>query len=200
MCASLMAGCQRPQTVDAFPAGAIPVRYVPADDPTDCLAASVVMSANYVLGHDQFTTKKMRQELRGAGMDPSRTADVRSWLESYDLYLTPLVGELTDKPPLGLVWWVQKRGYPMVCVINRHAGDSAYNHAVVVIGFEFDAGSPQSATVHVLDPASPRRLESWERDVFDHYWASAGRVMMPIYEAPRMVAGPEPAVRKDRSK
>ena len=58
-----------------------------------------------------------------------------------------------------------------------------------------DAISIRVADVHlrcsVLDPASPKRLERWDWLTFEHYWGSAGRIILPIFERPRGSAAPE---------
>jgi hypothetical protein len=184
------ATCNRRVAVDRYPTGALQVRFVEASGYTDCLVASVVMCANYVAGHDRLDPDRVRGGLAAAGLDPTRIADVRGWLDQERLELTPLRGRLSDADGIGLGWWVLGRGYPVICVINKFAGNADYNHALVVIGFD-GAGSADSASgVYLLDPASPKRLERWDRLTFEHYWASAGHVMLTLYETPGAQVGP----------
>lgn len=111
-------------------------------------------------------------------------ADVQAWLGERGFELKPLVGELSDDPPLGIGWWLLERGYPVICVINKFAGNADYNHAVVIIGMKGGGSAESAETVYILDPASPKRIEQWERLKFVHYWGSAGRVMLPLFETP----------------
>ena len=180
--------CVQRMAVDQYPPGTMRVGWMAASDYTDCLAASVAMCANYVLDAQWFSPAKIREGTSEAGLDHTLVAGVQAWLGGQGLEMTPLVGELSDDAPLGLGWWVLQRGYPVICVINKSGGNADYNHAVVVIGI--DGGSAESAEgVYVLDPASSKRLERWERLKFLHYWGSAGSVMLPLFETPRDARG-----------
>ena len=185
----LGAGCQRRIAVDTFPPGALPVRFVPAANYTDCLVASVVMCANYVTASERFEPAIVREGLTAAGLDPTRIADLRVYLAGRRLTLQPLTGSFTDRELVGLGWWLLQGGYPVICVMNKNAGNADYNHAVVVIGVGRGDSVASARTVHYLDPASPRRLESVDRLLFRHYWASAGHIMLPLFETPGEVAG-----------
>lgn len=177
----VLAGCEKRAAIDQYPRGALQVRYVPANDLTDCLLASTVMCANYVAGSDRLQPSTMRQALESGGLDPSRISDMQTWLAGREFKLLALKnGELSDKPSVGLQWWVAQRGYPVICVINKFAGKADYNHAVVVIGFGEDEDDGQ--TVHYLDPASPSRVVTKDRRLFEHYWTNADRVMLPLIE------------------
>lgn len=177
--------CNRRVAATDFPPNSLRVRYVPASDYTDCLVASVVMCANYVLGSDHFSPSGVRRELAADGLDPTRIGDVRMWLDGKGIKMVPLKGELSDTPPLGLGWWVQERGYPVICVVNKFGGNAEYNHAVVVIGVETGETAGQLGAVYVLDPASPRGVERWEHRTVEHYWRSTGQIMLLLFEAQR---------------
>ena len=185
----LGAGCQRRIAVDTFPAGTVHVRFVPAANYTDCLVASVVMCANYVTASERFEPADVREGLTAAGLDPTRIADVRDYLTGRRLTLQPLTGSFTDRELTGLGWWLLQGGYPVICVMNKNGGNADYNHAVVVIGVGGGDSVASAQTVHYLDPASPRRLESVDRLLFQHYWGSAGKIMLPLFETPGQVAG-----------
>jgi len=180
----LGASCQKRVAVDHFPPGALQVGYVAAANYTDCLVASVVMCANYVRGSEWCSAARLRSELTAAGKDPALTGDMRSWLAGRNITMIALRGELSDAQPTGLGWWVRQRGYPVTCVVNRHAGKADYNHAVVVIGIDARGATADAEAVYVLDPASPKRLERWDRLSFEHYWGSGGSVMLPLFETP----------------
>jgi len=189
------ATCERRIAVDDYPPGTLQVRFVPAMRWTDCLVAGVTMCANYVAGSSRLDPSRIRTGMTEAGLDPTRIADMRTYLAENGWELTPLHGRLSGEPETGLIWWVLERGYPILCVVNKYAGNADYNHAVVVIGFE---GPPQAVPsepgrvapvlgvdkVCLLDPASPKRVECWDRLTFEHYWGSAGRIMLPLYEKP----------------
>jgi hypothetical protein len=176
--------CRKRVAVDRYPAGTLRVRYAPAGDYTDCLIASVVMCANYVVNAERYTTAGLRRDLEAAGLDHTRVGDLQAWLADQAFQMTPLRGDLTRRPPLGLGWWVLERGYPVICVINKHAGNPEFNHAVLVIGLDLDDDIGRVTAVSALDPASEKRLVRWDRSMFAHYWGSAGRVMLPLFERP----------------
>jgi hypothetical protein len=180
----LVAGCKKQITATDFPDQTIKVRYVRAVDYTDCLLASTVMCANYVAGRERLVLSEARTDLEAAGLDRTRVDDVRGWLASEAFRLIPLKGRLARTPPDGLMWWVLDRGYPAICIINKHGGDPEYNHAVVVIGFESDDNGGQVAGIHVLEPAAKKGLETWDRETFEQRWVLTGQVMMLIFEEP----------------
>jgi hypothetical protein len=170
--------------VDTFPAGVLQVRFVPAISYTDCLVASAVMCANYVTVSDRFSPAELRGDLEAAGLDPTRVADVKGWLADQRVTMQPLTGSLSDRELTGLAWWLLRGGYPVICVMNKFAGNADYNHAVVVIGIEGGGGAESAEAVYLLDPASPRCLERFDRLTFLHYWGSAGNMMLPVFETP----------------
>ncbi len=182
-------GCEKRIAVDVYPPGALHVRYVPATNYTDCLVASAVMCANYVTNSDSFQPAGLRHEVTAVGGDPARIADVRDWLAGRRLTMQPLTGSFDSRELTGLGWWLLEGGYPVICVMNRWAGNAEYNHAVVVIGVAGGDSVETAATIHYLDPASPRRLVSVERLTFQHFWNSAGNIMLPVFRTPRELAG-----------
>ncbi|MCP4247639.1 MAG: hypothetical protein GY778_11370 [bacterium] len=182
---ALGATCQRRIAIDEYPSGVLRVRFVQATRLTDCLLAGVVMCTNYVTASERFDPQRLRDVFAERGLDPTRTADVRAWLADEGIELTPLIGALSDEPQTGLGWWVARRGYPTMCVVNKFGGNADYNHAVVVIGFAGSGSAESASEVYVLDSSSPKRLEQWDRLTFEHYWASAGNIMLPLYEMPK---------------
>jgi hypothetical protein len=178
------ATCHKRVAVEDYPPGAMRVRYVAATDYSECLVASVVMCGNYVLNSNRMTPEQVERDLADAGLDHTRVGDMRTWLKTQGIQMTPLKGRYSSEPPNGLAWWVLDRGYPVICVVNRHAGDAEYNHAVLVIDVKINETSEAPEGVYVLDPASPKRIEHIERQMFEHYWGSAGSVMLPLFEAP----------------
>lgn len=182
--AATVSGCHQRLAVDRYPPGALRVRYVPASNYSECLLASTVMCANYVTGSRRITLSRMRDELRNDNLDATRVADVAGWLASQQLTLKPLTGEFSDKELVGLGWWLSRGQYPIICVMNKFAGNAEYNHAVVVIGIEGTGLFEEADAVFILDPASPRRVERLETLAFCHYWNSAGRIMLPLFETP----------------
>ncbi len=177
-------GCAERIAIDKFPPGVLRVRYMPANDWTDCMVACTVMCANYVTRTDRFASSKLRDELEAEGLDVGRVGDVTQWLAKKRITLQALTGEYSSEDLVGLGWWVLEGGYPVICVINKLGGNADNNHAVVVIGVEGQGGIESAKKVYVLDPASPKRLETWEPILFRHYWGSAGNIMLPMYKTP----------------
>lgn len=180
-------GCSQHSAIVEYPPGALKVRYMPADDYTDCLVASTVMCANYLRGHNRFDSKEIRQEMAAAGLDHTRVGGVSEWLSGHRMRMVPIRGELSNQPPRGVAWWILSRGHPVICVVNKHGDDADYNHAVVVIGVEVDADG-RIVAVNVLDPASAKRLERWPRKEFEQYWSKTDQAMLPLFESPSQTA------------
>ncbi len=179
----LTTGCHRRIAVDEYPQSALKVRYVAATDFTDCLLASAVMCTNYVIGQDRFKAPRVREQLASEGLDLTRVGDVRLFLADRHIKLIALKGELGNEPPLGLAWWVISRGYPVICVVNEEEGaPEEFNHAVVVIGVELDDTEGAVGDVIVLDPASQKRLERWDRETFLSRWQPTGNVMLLVFD------------------
>jgi hypothetical protein len=187
------AGCKKQLTALETPPGTLPVRYVPATDYTDCLLASVIMSANYVDGRPRLVPSTVRADLEADGLDRTRLGDFRNWMSTQGFRMIALKGRLVRTPPDGVLWWVQERGYPVICVLNRHGGDPEFNHAVVVIGFDLGDNEKEVRNVHLLDPASPYGVESPDRATFEREWQETDRVMILVFDEPAASAagGPE---------
>lgn len=181
-------GCRKRIAVDTYPPGTLHVRYAAATELTDCLVASVSMCANYLLQTDRYTPPRIRQEMQAQSLDPSRVGDMQTWLADKGLTMTPVKGSLEADPPLGVAWWVQSRGHPVICVVNKYGTNADYNHAVVVIGVELAADGRVDA-LHVLDPASPKRLERWDRETMETHWNATDRVMLPMFVTPETPIG-----------
>ncbi len=185
--------CEQRVAIDDYPPNSLRVRFVAADRYTDCLIASAVMCANYVLDSPRFSQAEVRDEMASAGLDGARIGDLKAWLESQGVSVVPLKGNLSGDQPTGLGWWLLVRGYPVICVVNKFAGNAEYNHAVLVIGIEMDDATGEPRSWYILDPASPRRIEHWDRLMFEHYWGSGMNVMLPLFEAPPEAAAPTTA-------
>ncbi len=177
-------GCDGPRRTEQYPPGALPVRYEAATTHSTCLVAGVAMAANYLLGQPKFTEKRIREELRQSGRDETLVADLKGYLEEKGLYLLTLSGQLNSKPPTDLAWWVEKRGYPAICVINRDPADPAFNHAVVVIGISRKPGGDSVDMIHYFDPSTRQRLYSSEAAAFEVLWARGQRAMMIVVAPP----------------
>lgn len=177
-------GCQEAQRVAKYPEGALQVRYESSSKYSGCLIASVAMAANYLLNKTTFSEASIRSDLLVAGLDESRIGDVKKYLGEKGLHLITLSGCLDGKPPASLKYWVNDRGYPVICVINRQPSDPALNHAVVVIGIS-KMGSVESADrIHYLDPSSPVQLHGEELATFQANWARGQHAMMIVVQPP----------------
>ena len=111
-------------------------------------------------------------------------ADVKAWLEEQGLHLVTLTGQSDDKPPLGMRFWLERRGYPVICVINKYAGDVRYNHAVVVTGVSANTGDPPADIVYYLDPGTREPLQSVGLAEFETSWARCDYAMMIVVQPP----------------
>ncbi len=183
--AAATAGCDPPRPKFAtHPAQTLTVPYERASGQTSCLVASVVMASNYLAGQPRFTEPGVLKALKELGLDGSSVADVKAWLEEQGLHLVTLTGQSDDKPPLGMRFWLERRGYPVICVINKYAGDVRYNHAVVVTGVSANTGDPPADIVYYLDPGTREPLQSLPRGEFDTAWDMGGRAMMLVVAPP----------------
>lgn len=179
-----ISGCEAPKPIHTFPAGTLPVRYEPATTHSTCLVASVAMAANYLLGERRFSEKQLRTELEQAGKDETLTRDLKDFLETKGLYLIALTGQIDGKPPMSMSYWVVKRGYPTICVINREAGQHAFNHAVVVIGISPKSAEQSADTIHYLDPGTKEPLQSCNAADFETLWSAGGYSMLLVVAPP----------------
>ncbi len=178
------AGCEAPKRVMQYPEGTLPVRYEDATTYSTCLVASVAMTANYLVGERQYTEAGIRQALHQAGLYETRVGDLQEYLQGQKLHLVVLKGTTGGKPPLSLRYWLQDRGYPVICVINRHENSPSFNHAIVVIGISRTPEGPPADTIHYLDPASPMQLHSEGVEAFETMWARGEHAMMIVVAPP----------------
>ena len=118
----LLGGCA-PKEFAKYPEGSLRVAYEESNSYSGCLAASTAMAANYLTDQRKFSEKGIREALKKANLDEARVGDVKAWLETQRLYLLTLSGTLDGKPPASLSYWLVQRGYPVICVINRHEND-----------------------------------------------------------------------------
>ncbi len=181
-----LAGCSGPNRVARYPDGALRVRYEEAGTFSTCLVASVTMAGNYLLGERRLTENRIRNDLKQAGRDETRVGDLKDYLAETDerLHLVTLTGQLNDEAPTGLGYWLNQRGYPVICVINRDPEDAAFNHAVVVIGISPNPTGGSADIVHYLDPSSVEPLHSTEAPVFEQVWARCNHAMMIVVPPP----------------
>ncbi len=182
----LTTGCQEPkEKVYRYPRGAIQVPYEAATSHTTCLVASVAMAANYLEKEHTYSEKRMLRQLKDMGLDETRVGDLKKFLARDGLHLLAFKGRLDAKPPLGLEYLLQKRGYPVICVINYDDADNPdYNHAVVVIGISKNLGPVSTDVIHYFDPASTYQLHTVDDATFERMWARSGRAMMIVARAP----------------
>ena len=175
--------------VETIPPQCLQVLYQPSSSYTSCLVASVVMTGNYVEGAQILDEFKARREIKELNLDETRIGDIRKWLSTKRLVLMPMAGKLSDRPPLGLGYWL-KRGYPVICIINQKGGNPDYNHAVVVIGVEAPPETPINRVekIYYLDPSTPKRVESCAPTEFLTIWDRAQQAMLLIVKKPRQVA------------
>ena len=167
-----------------YPPGALQVRYEASTKYSGCLIACTAMAANYLLNKTAYSEASIRQELLLTRLDESRVGDVKKYLETKGLHLITLSGKLNAKPPAGLRYWVNERGYPVICVINRQPENPAANHAVVVIGISKMDEKDSADRIHYLDPSSPVQLHSEDPAIFDANWACGQRAMMIVVQPP----------------
>lgn len=189
--AGLLAGCDTPSRIVKYPEGSLQVQFEDATAHSTCLVASVAMAANYLLGERVYTEAGIRQALHRAGLYETRVGDLQTYLANEKLHMVVLKGTLDGKPPLSLRYWLQNRGYPVICVINRRDNSPSFNHAVVAIGISRTLEGPPADSIHYLDPASPLQLHSEGLDAFETLWARGENAMM-IVVAPPPDAGSDP--------
>ncbi len=182
-----LAGCEgTPRRALKYPEGTIPVRYEEATSYSTCLVASVAMAGNHLLGERRFSETGIVRDLRRAGLDETRVGDLKRYLDGQGLHLVTLRhGRFDDEPPLGLRYWIDGRGYPAICIINRDPeADPAFNHAVVVIGISSQTGAPEADIIHYIDPSTEQRLHSDPAPLFEMLWTPSDRAMLLVVEPP----------------
>jgi ABC-type bacteriocin/lantibiotic exporter with double-glycine peptidase domain len=173
-------GCEQPRTFAGYPAGSLQVRYEASTKYSGCLIACVAMAANYLTDTHAFSEAEIRRQMEQAGLDETRIADVSKFLVKKGLHLVTLSGRLGGKPPASLAYWVNQRGYPAICVINRQPDSPAFNHAVVVIGISPTGPVESADTIHYLDPSSPKQLHTEKAAAFEANWARGQHAMMIV--------------------
>ena len=183
-------GCEAPKRkFTTYPPGTLPVPYEVASTPSSCLVASVTMAANYLLGQHRFTEPGVRSAMKEQLLDETSVADMRTFLGTQGLDLIALSGQLDGKPTVGLRFWVERKGYPAIAIINKLGDDPKFNHAVVVTGFSADAGSPPADIVYYLDPSTREPLQSAGRAEFEKYWALGDHAMLLVVAPPPQDSG-----------
>ncbi|MGQ9651857.1 MAG: hypothetical protein ACUVXJ_17270 [Phycisphaerae bacterium] len=145
------------------------------------------MASNYLLADRRLSERGVQMDLKRLGYDQTRAGDLKAYLQELPerLYLVTLTGQLDAKPPTGLRYWLEQRGYPVICVINRDPrSNPGFNHAVVVIGISTNRKGLSADIVHYLDPSSVEQLHSESADEFEMIWGSADHAMMIVCQEP----------------
>lgn len=177
-------GCEAPRRLVSYPPGALPVRFEQSTSFSTCLAASVVMAANYLEGWQRFKLDDVVTEIKSQGGDETRVADLKEYMAGKGLYLFSAAGRTDDNPPLGMGYWIRERGYPVICIINRLGTGPGYNHAVVVIGMSENLGVETADTIYYLDPSSERPLFTCGEGSFEEIWSRCGHAMLIVARRP----------------
>jgi hypothetical protein len=167
-----------------YPAGALKVGYEDATEPSSCLVASVAMAANYLLGEREFSEALMLKEFKHMGRDETSISDIKEYMVEKGLYMFNLAGELDTVPPISLRYWLEKRGYPVICIISEHPGGPEFNHAVVVIGICANPKRGSVDSIHYFDPSSFEALTSMDAKNFEKLWDRGGRAMLIVVKPP----------------
>ena len=151
------------------------------------------------------TLKRSRKTLEASGSvddaiaaDKARIEDLKTHLSEKGLYLLTLSGQIDGRPPASLRYWLQKRGYPVICIINSRGDDPAYNHAVVVTGIEATDGDPLADKIVYLDPATPTPLQRESATWFDALWQRGEHAMMIVVSPPADSAASQPEISRPR--
>jgi hypothetical protein len=180
-----MLGCEAPpKQAVKYPAGALKVVYEDATKPATCLVASVAMSANYLLKERSFSEALILEEFKHAGRDETAIADMKAYLAEKGLYLVTLSGRLDDVPPTGLKYWLEKRGYPVICIISHHPGGPEFNHAIVVIGICTNQKTGSVDSIYYFDPSSVEALYNMDAANFEELWERGEHAMLVIIKPP----------------
>lgn len=191
--AFIASGCEAPRRLVTYPPGALPVGFERSTSYSTCLAASVVMAANYLEAAPRFKLQEVVDEIRGYGGDETRVADLKEYLAGKGLQLFSMSGRADDIPPLGMGYWLRQKGYPVVCIINRVGGSPDFNHAVVVIGMQENLGIETADTIHYLDPSADNPLYTCSEETFEAMWSRCRNAMLVVARPP---AGLDPVSRQ----
>jgi hypothetical protein len=178
-------GCEGPpEPIKTHPPNALRVMYEEATSHRTCLVASVAMAANYLLDERQFTEQNLVEALHKTGRDETSIRDMKAHLLEQGLHLLALKGTLDAEPPTGLGYWLSRRGYPVICVINRENDSPGYNHAVVVIGISSNPDEPGTDMIQYLDPGWGLPLHVAAEQEFDRLWRRGDYAMMVVVQPP----------------
>jgi hypothetical protein len=142
------------------------------------------MSANYLLNKRVFSEALIVDEFKRAGRDETAIADMKTYLAEKGLYLVTLSGRMGDVPPTGLRYWLEKRGYPVICVISHHPGGPEFNHAVVVIGICTNQKTGSADSIYYFDPSSVEALYSMDAANFEELWERGEHAMLVVIKPP----------------
>jgi hypothetical protein len=181
---AMTAGCEAPRRLVSYPPGALPVTFERSTSYSTCLAASVIMAANYLEDSPRFKLKDVVAEIRSYGGDETKVADLKEYLAGKGLHLFSMAGRTNDVPPVGMGYWVRQKGYPVVCVINRVGTSPDFNHAVVVIGMRENLGVETADTIHYLDPSADNPLYTCSEASFETMWARCQHAMLVVTKPP----------------
>jgi len=181
-----LSGCDTPRRAVKYPQGALPVRYQEATSYSTCLVASVAMGANYLLGGHRYSENGILRAIKQKGLDQTRVGDLKTYLAGEGLHLVTLRNcRLAGKPPTGLRWWLEKRGHPVICIINRDpAANPDFQHAVLVIGISANPEAGSTDIIYYFDPSSAEPLHATEAEVFELLWARCDHAMMVVVAPP----------------
>ena len=183
-----LTGCEGSrQTFVTHPPGTLPVAFEGASASSSCLVACVTMSANYLLGKRQFAEPEVRTTLAQRHLDETSIKDLQTFLSDsgQGLELMVLSGQLDDQPPRGIRFWIERKGYPVIAIINKRGKDpkfAKFNHAVVVTGFSTDTSSSPADIVYYLDPSTSEPMVSVTRTDFEKYWSASDRAMLLVVQ------------------
>ena len=182
--AAMLAGCGPTPKLIGYPPGALPVEYDRATTYSACLVASVTMAANYAENRPRFQVPEVLADLKKAGADETKVADLKNYMARKGLTVWNLAGTMDEKPWTGLGFWLREWRSPPVCVINRIGGNADYNHAVVVIGLRENRDMESADRIHYLDPSADSPLYTCSLEAFDEMWARCGHAMLVVTKGP----------------
>jgi len=187
----VLAGCQSPSKIPKYPSGALRVQYEDANSYTTCLVASVAMASNYLIGERKFTVTSIVDDLGRKAREETSISDLKDYLDENGLYMVTLSGKLDANPPTGLEYWVKKRGYPVICVINNRPKNPAFRHAILVIGISPNPKGGSADIIYYFDPSSVEALHHMDADEFERQWAPSEHAMMIVTKPYPEVKGNE---------
>jgi len=175
-----LAGCEASHRLVGYPPGALPVEFEPSTSYSTCLVASVTMAANYVEDRPRFKVKDVVAELKAAGADETKVQSLKEYMATRGFDVWSLAGEMSENPSTGLLFWLRRQRYPVVCVINRLGESSDFNHAVVVIGIGEHRGVESADKIYYLDPSADSPLYTCSAEEFENMWARCLHTMLVV--------------------